>query len=143
MVIKFLYQLCTLCMGKYFSSISDHLVCPIDLKFIGKWLWTSYSWWISHCYFLSYNYIFTTKNGSTYFCIQAGNTNWIFDINYSLCFKKFINVFNKSFFIETKSQIFGPFHNILVSLLITTLNGSSFSFKLSISTLSIETVEFL
>ena len=39
---------------------------------------------------------------------------------------------SKFFFVDTKSQFFGPFHKILVSLLLTTVNGSFFNFKLSI-----------
>ena len=50
---------------------------------------------------------------------------------------------SKSFFVDTKSQFFGPFHKIHVSLLFDTFSGSSFNFKPSISILSIETVEFL
>ena len=35
----------------------------------------------------------------------------------------------KSFFVEIKSQFFGPFHKILVSLLFDTFNGTSFNFN--------------
>ena len=50
---------------------------------------------------------------------------------------------SKSFFVDTKSQFFGPLHKILVSLLLTTLRGSFFNFKPSISMLSNEIDEFL
>ena len=49
----------------------------------------------------------------------------------------------KSFFVETKSQFFGPFHIILVFSLNTTAKGSFFNFKPSISIPSNETEEFL
>ena len=48
---------------------------------------------------------------------------------------------SKSFFAETKSQFFGPFHKILVSLLFATLNRLSFNLKPSISILSFENVD--
>ena len=51
--------------------------------------------------------------------------------------------FFKSFFVDTKSQFFGAFQKILVSLLLTTVNGSFFNFRLSILRLSIRTFEFL
>ena len=50
---------------------------------------------------------------------------------------------SKSFFVDTKSQFFGPLHKTLVSLLLTTLSGSFFNFKLSISILSNVTEELL
>ena len=43
---------------------------------------------------------------------------------------------SKSFFVDTKSQFFGPFHNILVAELLATLKGSFFNFMLSISIFS-------
>ena len=52
-------------------------------------------------------------------------------------------LFNKSFLVDIKNQFFGPFHKILVSLLFTTLKGSSFKFKPSIPILSKEIEEFL
>ena len=50
---------------------------------------------------------------------------------------------SKSFFVETKSQFFGPFHIILVLSLYDTVRVSFFNFKPSISILSNETKEFL
>ena len=50
---------------------------------------------------------------------------------------------NSKVLFETKSQFFGPFHNILVSLLLATLNGSFLNFKPSVSIFSNKTLEFL
>ena len=50
---------------------------------------------------------------------------------------------SKSFFVDTKSQFFDPFHKILVSLIFDTLNDLSYNFKPSTSIASNEIVEFL